>query len=273
MKVYACFIFGIKENDNLEETLELYQFINKLEKYTYSSISYRMPTDNILFIQAKELAKKYSNIVNFDYSLDAKYDKKDFEKAVAYVPEFKRVCWEYDDSDVFGNDCGECGMWDQTGDLEIKPQGSIKKYRDEYATFVNEGAGTPLISVKLYEYLCENGIDKKYLRPVYSKRDKLTPIAYQLYSDFVLPAQVVKYPQFEIKEKCEKCGRIQLLYSEPEEFSPMTISREAVSQLQPVNMPSEYLVHFKQTIVSKQMYQLIIEKDPKARFEPIFLEE
>ena len=133
-------------------------------------------------------------------------------------------------------------MWYQTGDLEIKPQGSIKKYRDEYATFVNEGAGTPLISVKLYEYLCENGIDKKYLRPVYSKRDKLTPIAYQL-------------------------------YSEPEEFSPMTISREAVSQLQPVNMPSEYLVHFKHAIVSKQVYQLIIEKDPKARFEPIFLEE
>lgn len=110
MKVYARFVFDIEENDNLEGTLELYQFINKLEKYTYSSISYRMPTDNILFIQAKELAKKYSNIVNFGYSLEAKYDKKDFEKAVAYVPEFKRVCWEYDDSDVFGNDCGECGI-------------------------------------------------------------------------------------------------------------------------------------------------------------------
>lgn len=42
----------------------------------------------------------YKRFIRFDYSIDAKYNKKDFEKAVAYIPIANRICFGYEDAGI-----------------------------------------------------------------------------------------------------------------------------------------------------------------------------
>ncbi|MDO5521163.1 MAG: hypothetical protein Q4G58_11790 [bacterium] len=56
-----------------------------------------------------------------------------------------------------------------------------KKYKDTYATFVNEVYQTFLVSNKLFKYLVQSGIEEKKFRPVFTKNNKVEPLAYQLY--------------------------------------------------------------------------------------------
>ena len=43
--------------------------------------------------------------------------------------------------------------------------------------------------------------------------------------------------------------------------------------MEDVNVTYEYYVHTRELILSKALYELIIEKDKRAKFHPVFLEE
>ena len=276
MKLYASLmIFELKNKKTMPESIkqELISYKESIDKYHRGVRFYEMPLEHLLFIQAKEYAQKYKRFVRFDYNVDARYDKKDMEKAVGYIPIPNRICFEYDDSDdVFEPVCNKCYINKQVRDLEIRPYGAIKKYANEYASFYNEENDAFIVSKLLYKSLLDNGINQKYFRPVYTRKDKKTPLAFQIVSESCILEGGLIDKNYNLSI-CEVCGNQSRLYAHKKSYAPKIITEQALNQMKDVNMTYEYYGQTRMLVISKALYELIIEKDKKAKFLPVFLEE
>ena len=167
--------FELRNKKTMSESIKekLVSYKQSIESYHRGVLFYEMPLDHPLFLQAKEYAKQYKRFVQFSYSVDAKYDKKDLQKAVAYTPMPTRICFEYEDSDdVFESVCKECYINKQVKNLEIRPSGAIKKYQNEYATFYKEENDAFLVSEPLYKHFLDHGVEQRRFRPVYTRKEK-----------------------------------------------------------------------------------------------------
>lgn len=72
---------------------------------------------------------------------------------------------------------------------------------------------------------------------------------------------------------CEVCGNQRRQFAHKKSYTPATIKKEALAKMKDANMTYEYYVHNRELVISKVLYELIIEKDKKAKFQPVFLEE
>lgn len=256
------------EQDAIERYFGL---MDRLYEYRWGAF-YKVPGESPLIKEARELAEDYE-IFTFNMYFEAKFSKKEMEEAVAYIPYFGRMCYEYDDSpNFFKIACNKCCHDIQIDNLEIKNQGAIKKYKDDFATFRHVGQDFSVVTIPMYQYLCESGVDKRYFRPVYARRDKENPIGYQIYSEDALPEGAVISGKYEYYE-CRKCKAKIAEYQMTEQYEHFYITKDAVDNMKPISVTYELYSRRPEIVVSKEVYDAIIEKDPKAYFFPVYLKE
>ncbi|MDO5294036.1 MAG: hypothetical protein Q4F05_14950 [bacterium] len=252
-----------------EEKIEYESLMNRLKPFHDWGGMYKIPQENLLIKEVTELAERYDKL-SFSVYFEAKFTKKEMEQAVAYMPYFHRMCFEYDDTGDFTETiCKECDCQKQIYDLEIMNQGSIKKSKVDYATYKHEGEDYSIISIPMYEYLSSNGIEQCYFRPIYARRDKKNPLAYQIYSENVLPeaAVISKENRYEM---CSSCHNIEAKPQNTLQYEPYYMIEEMIEQMKPVNITKEYYGRDQLLVVSKEVYHMIKEKDLRANFIPIF---
>lgn len=255
---------------------KLHSIKNKLKKYELKKMIgidpiYKIDETNPIFLEAKQLMYDYQGDIVLQIEwLYPVFSSGEIDKAVAYEPYFiNRYCLDYDEEseNECENTCKLCESIDLKENLEIQPKG-IK--RNSYNTFtLEDNKSVFFITQLMYEYLVENGISSKYFKECYTKRKNI--IAYRLYSDNVLDVNAFYDDSYSDLFICSNCGKLCKNLKVDQTYINKYIDENSLDDLEDVNITSEYFSKNKKIIVSKKVYNLVKEKDPKAMFLPIYI--
>ena len=287
MKVYAKFTLWFKENLNQEEKIRYEGFVEKMKpyiEYKMKSLNwYRVPITRPEYEYAHEMAEKYpvqedeegerlpgvyiseSSIIEIDY------EKKDYEKAVAYRLHFWYIAYLYEDegSDEYTEPCCENPNWDgEVCEIQNRPliMPAKEVYKKKYAQLM-PGYG---VAEEIRSLLLEHGAKQEDFTEIRNKQGKL--IFYQ-----VTPQNVIKGfiedNDIPIEDECKNCG--QKRYGDKKQTEPYYISKSTLEQLTALNRTEEmYGLELEPWyIVNKETYLLLKEHYKRIQFEPIFLKE
>ena len=200
---------------------------------------------------------------------EKRYDN--LSEAVAFQIAFDFMIYTYGDVgwyDIFEITCTTCRKERQYAD-NLVPKSSCKK---EYGRFDILYYG---VSEIIKNNLIDNfDITEKDFRPVRNKKGDI--VFYQITPQHtLLPIKSVN----KIKEltPCRKCGEIQYRITEyqnekGEEY--YYISKDALNNMKDINITHErFDCYMPRFIVSRRVYDYLIEKYPRMRFIPLFLAE
>lgn len=279
MKLYIEFTIGFSDPSKDYPYIiqrKLHSIKNKLKKYELKEMIgidpiYKIDETNPIFLEAKQLINDYKDdiilIIQYLYPV---FSNVEMDKAVAYEPYFiNRYCFDYDEEsdNEYENSCKLCDSIELKENLEISPKGINK---NSYNTFTLEYNRSVFLTTQpMYEYLVENGIDVKYFKECYTKRKNI--IAYRLYSDNVLDVNAFYDGSYSDLFICSNCGKLHRNLQIDETYINKYIDKNTLDDLEDVNITSEYFECNKKIIVSKKVYNLVKEKDPKAMFLPIYI--
>lgn len=279
MKLYIEFTIGFSDPSKdypyiIQRKLQCIK--NKLKKYELKEMIgidpiYKIDETNPIFLEAKQLINDYKDdIILTIECLYPVFSNIEMDKAVAYEPYFiNRYCFDYDEesNNEYENSCNLCDSIELKENLEISPKGINK---NSYNTFTLEYNRSVFLTTQpMYEYLVENGIDVKYFKECYTKRKNI--IAYRLYSDNVLDVNSFYDDSYSDLFICSNCGKLHRNLQIDETYINKYIDKNTLDDLEDVNITSEYLGCNKKIIVSKKVYNLVKEKNPKAMFLPIYI--
>ena len=287
------------------ENLRKKNLVKEFEKrYEYSEISLDKEEKNkyrkkYFFSEEKmDLNKVYQEQQKFEEYVDLKdnivFIEKEIEDAVAYILNYSWGFEEYgnyldrEELEPYIYPCEECNVFDTKEVIYAKPY-VTEDLKTSYGIYAIDGGEEQILTPKLYEYLIENGIEKKYFKPVYITKENIIGRAFSKFKPMnklftyylnlnanVLPENSVKGGYGEVREVCRKCGRINVYYT-MDDFSkpviPWTITEKGVENLKDVNTMYEYYSNSKITIINKKMYNLLKEKvaNFSDHITPIFL--
>ena len=260
-----------KELKGIKQDLSSY-----VTKYGYGEgLIYKVPINSNAYWIFKEFVHKYDKYMKPMINFKVKFSEEEMDKAAAYIPDFRKTVYENGDSELSVFICDNCGCYKQTENLIINSTTTFRKFRDKNAVWREPYINYSLISVSVYDFLKNNGIDVSEFLPVYlmSGVKKKQPSAYQLYSSNVLTE--AGFQDFEMKriERCNKCKSIRMVYEEAViDYEFNRINTEALSHMKDVNLTYEYYGGFRQLLISKKLYKLIISQVPDAGFIPVYLE-
>lgn len=190
-------------------------------------------------------------------------------KAVAFRIAFAPMIYTYDDIGWYDYNkeiCPKCGDSVQTGDF-LTPKSRIKK---EFAILDNYHYG---VSIKIRDALIENfDIADNDFRPIRNKQMDI--VFYQITpSHKIISMKSVN--QTRSLKPCRECGSVQYRekeYKNKDGWPYSYISKEALSHLHDLNETSERFEMFMpKWIVSRRVYDYLIERYPRMNFQPIFL--
>ena len=285
MKVYVRFTIWNTKPISAEEEKRYEDFTNKMRKYKakYLIDSFKVPMTSPEYEYAHEMAEKYpvqedeegetlpgvyiseSTIIEIDY------EKKDYEKAVAYCLNFWYIAYLYEDegSDEYTEPCCENPNWNgEICEIQNRPliMPAKEVYKKKYAQLM-PGYG---VSEEIRNLLLEHGAKKEDFTEIRNKQGKL--IFYQ-----VTPQNVIKGfiedNDIPIEDECKSCG--QKRYGDKKRTEPYYISKSTLEQLTVLNRTEEMsgLELEPWYIVNKETYLLLKKHYKKIQFEPIFLKE
>lgn len=190
-------------------------------------------------------------------------------KAVAFRIAFAPMLYTYDDISWYDYNeyvCPKCGLSIQTNDF-LAPKSEIKK---EFAILDNLHYG---VSINIRNALIENfDISENDFRPIRNKPGEI--IFYQITPDHkMLPMTSVN--QTKPLKLCKKCGSVEYRekeYKNKDGWPYSYITREVLDDLHDLNETSEKFEMFlPKWIVSRRVYDFLIERFPRMNFHPLFL--
>lgn len=285
MKVYARFSLWFTEPVNEKDEKRYQEFKDNLKKYKteYLIDFYRVPIASSEYQYAHEMAEKYPLQEDEEgewlpgvyisestlYEID--YDKKDYDKAVAYLVNFWYLSYLYEDesSDEYTAPCCDNPSW--RGEIcEIQNRPLImpaKEFRKRQYAQLMHGYG---VSEEVRGLLLENGAKEEDFTEIKNKQGKL--VFYQL-----TPQNVIKGfigdNEIPVEDECKNCG--QKRYGYKEETKPYYISESTLKQLKALNRTEEMrgLELEPWYLVNKETYLLLKKHYKRIQFEPIFLKE
>lgn len=196
---------------------------------------------------------------------ERKYSKEEILSAKAFRMEVESIFNGYcDDTKYHTYSCEKCKFYDeQFKDYEIPPK--EWKNRDlsfsDYYTFY--------VSPNLKKEIERIEATNVKFRPAWSRKDKVTPIAYQIEVCKYLPP-LSMYNSWEICKTCSNCSK--LIY-DPNYKNPIYMPNDILENLKDFNATSEVFTELssREYIVSRRIYELFKKYGvKKMNFEPVF---
>ena len=285
MKVYARFSLWLTEPINKEEQKRYKEFVENMKAYETRSMMgfYIVPMTSSEYQYAHEMAKKFplqedkegealpGVYITESELFEIDYDKKDYEKAVAYLVNFWYLSYLYEDegTDEYTAPCCDNPSW--RGEIcEIQNRPLImpaKEFRKKQYVQLMHGYG---VSEEVRELLLEHGANEKDFTEIRNKQGKL--VFYQL-----TPQNIIKGfsedNKIPVEDECKHCG--QKRYGDKEKTKPYYISESTLKQLRVLNRTEEMSGIGLEPwyIVNKETYLLLKKNYKRIQFEPIFLKE
>ena len=285
-----------KEIDCLSNLSHKYKkYITNTEKLNGEElgVEYMFSDKNVQFEEIlAELLPLNKRMDVWMYS-DVQWEKQDFDEAAAYIFSFNKRCPEYED-EKYGHreiNCSTCWCRDIREKVYAKPIASLRRTFESNKTGASiEESEVHVLSDSLYEYLIENGIDKTCFQPVFDKKNQ--EWAKMLSGrDHILPSLSIYHEHYDIVDVCGNCGKKMIkssyrkisnsLWYEFEEgrsfgYYPCSerwlIKKEIADNMSDVNLTEDYYISEQLLVISKKLFDLIYENNPKIRkvSTPIF---
>ena len=196
---------------------------------------------------------------------------ENLNEAKAFAISFTNFAYFYDDwekTDTYKLVCKHCYKEVQYADYQM-PRSSTKK--DTAILHSLE----PGVSPSLRDELIENfDVTEADFRPVRTKKGEI--VYYQITPQHVmLPLHEVN--EWPIEEICPDCGAVlhdrprrENAYGEPYFY----ITESAITEMHDVNITYEkFRRHFPLFIISRRLYDFLIERYPRTHYFPFFLKE
>lgn len=244
-------------------------FIQKYSQYVLDESMKLMliPTDTHVYVEIKEFIKDNQKYYNNLFEIyENKFDKKEMEHAQVFEMRIANVCCGYADMttrDYFDSCCkhGEL-LSKQIKDYEVSP----REWRKREMSFSD--LNTFLVSDKLKCTMESARLTNLSFRPVWQKKDKSVPIAYQIEVNQLLPS-LKELNGWKIYKICPSCGKEVL---DPNIKGHIYITKEMYNNLEDFNVTSEEFAELSARIylVSRRVYQLFKDYGVKGmKFEPV----
>lgn len=192
-------------------------------------------------------------------------------EAVAFRIAFVPMIFAYDDLswyDTFQRNCTKCGYPEQIKDFLASKSSCKKDYGilDILHFGVNE---------KIHNELIENfDITEDDFRPV---RNKVGNIVYYQITPRHTMLPINSVNRMRKLKPCKKCGSIQYrekMYINKQGYPYSLITQEALEDLHDINVTfEEFEMFIPEWVVSRRVYEFLVEKYPRMNFEPIFLKD
>lgn len=190
-------------------------------------------------------------------------------EAVAFRIAFAHMAYSYGDvgwDKIERYVCEHCGLTEQYADF-LAPKSTFKK---EFAILDTYHYG---VSANIRKELIENfDVTEDDFRPCRNKTGdivfyQITPVHTMLPLTSVNRTRPLK--------PCKKCGSIQYRekeYKNKNGYPYSFITQEVLNDLHDLNVTYEkYEMHLPYWVVSRRVYDFLIERYPRMNFQPIFL--
>ena len=193
------------------------------------------------------------------------------EEAKAFAISFTNFAYFYDDwekTDTYKLVCEHCYKEVQYADYQM-PRSSAKKDTSILLSL------EPGVSPSLRDELIENfDVAEADFRPVRTKKGEI--VYYQITPQQVmLPLHEVN--EWPIEEICSHCGAV--LHDRPRRENAhgepyFYITESAIKEMHDINVTYEkFRRHFPLFIISRRLYDFLIERYPRTHYFPFFLKE
>ena len=190
-------------------------------------------------------------------------------QAVAFRIAFAPMAYKYGNvgwDDIERYVCERCGLTEQYADF-LAPKSTFKK---EFAILDTYHYG---VSANVRKELIENfDVTEDDFRPCRNKSGDI--VFYQITPvHTMLPLESVN--RTRRLKPCKKCGSIQYRekeYKNENGYPYSFITQEALDDLHDLNVTYEkYEMHLPYWVISRRVYDFLIERYPRMNFEPVFL--
>jgi hypothetical protein len=246
-------------------------FIQKYSQYVLDESMKLMliPIDINAYVEIKEFINANQKYYNDLFEIyENKFNKKELEQAQVFEMRVANVCCGYGDMttvDYFDLCCkhGEL-LSKQIKDYEVSP----REWRKREMSFSD--LDTFLVSDKLKCTMESARLTNLSFRPVWQRKDKNVPIAYQIEVNQLLPS-LKELNGWEIYKICPFCGKEVF---EPNIKGQICITKEMYNNLEDFNGTSEEFAELSSRIylVSRRVYQLFKDYGVKGmKFEPVMV--
>ena len=193
------------------------------------------------------------------------------EEAKAFAISFTNFAYFYDDwekTDTYKLVCEYCYKEVQYADYQM-PRSSAKKDTSILLSL------EPGVSPSLRDELIENfDVTEADFRPVRTKKGEI--VYYQITPQQVmLPLHEVN--EWPIEEICSHCGAV--LHDRPRRENAhgepyFYITESAIKEMHDINVTYEkFRRHFPLFIISRRLYDFLIERYPRTHYFPFFVKE
>lgn len=201
--------------------------------------------------------------------MDKLYDNLD--EAKAFAISFTNFAYFYDDledTDTHKLVCEHCYKEVQYADYRM-PKSSAKK-----DTAILQSL-EPGVSPALRDELIANfDVTEADFRPVRTKKDEI--VYYQITPQHVMHS-LSETNEWPVEIVCRKCGTVlhdrprrENLHGEPYFY----ITKEAINDMHDMNVTFEkFRRHYPLFVISRRLYDFLIERYPRTHYYPFFLRE
>lgn len=185
---------------------------------------------------------------------------------IAFAPvicTYGNIAWD----EIERTTCSQCGQTKQIADF-LATKAECKKDCAILNTTYHYG-----VSITVHDLLIENfDITEADFRPIRNKSGAV--VFYQIAPRHIMmPLQSVN--RFRALKPCAKCGSVQYRekkFMNKEGWPYSFISQEALENLCDLNETFEKFDMFRpEWVVSRRVYDFLVERYPRMNFEPIFL--
>ncbi len=193
------------------------------------------------------------------------------EDAVAFVVAFSPMLYTYGSvslDEIEIETCSRCHLTKQINDF-IAPKS--KKTEIERAMLHTWNYG---VSIEVRDLLIKNFNDISELdfRPCRNKNKDI--VYYQLTPQHIMKPMAEQLHYRKLKP-CKKCGNVQYRYKEYKNdkgWEYYYITQIALNDLKSINVTYEHFnMYFPKVVVSRQLYDYLIERYPRMEFNPMYL--
>ncbi len=197
------------------------------------------------------------------------------DKAVAFRIAFIPMLYTYDDVNYYDYAkvvCKECHYEEQFNDF-LAPKGPASKLERAILDTYEYG-----VSIEVRNLLIENfdDITEADFRPCRTKRGEI--VFYQVTPTHIM-VPMAEELGYEKESTCSKCHRSRYIchYEYNEKGNEYNyITKEALEDLHSINASAEELgktLFYPDYVVSKDVYNFLMERYPRMEFDPLLLKE
>lgn len=276
--------FDSDSKDFIEDFDRKFSKYRRIDRKELRKFEYAITDKTADFFYIFNLLKPYSKKMDISICLDTVYEKRDFESAEAYILNFPKPCYYYDEYPdenyvSYSYACNHCYIYHLNDKTYIKPSGGIKKaFENKFAGRTSE-LSEHIVSEDLRLMLMNHGIDSKCFLEVHTKEEE--KLGYKISNRLnEIPSQMIYNPSLGQVTACPVCGKRQFISAvEPKLRKQLPgvrwgdypnrdifyINPEAIELLEDFNITSDYFDGVRLTVVNKKVFKLISNAIPEIK--------